>query len=247
MLSTLRTPSNSQPSLYIDLEGENLSRDGTISLLTLHVLPSQTTYLVDVHNLQNSAFTTAVSATDDQTLKKVLESAEIKKVFFDVRNDSDALFFHYGIALQGNQDLQLMELAARDYNRKFVSGLGKCLASLHLPQREHAECQHVKEEAPKLFAPDKGGSYAVFNERPLQPLIKQYCVQDVVHMPALWQRYNSDMDDFWRDMVEQATEARVQESQSSGYQPHGRHKAHGCWTKADIKDARKRWNRTGAL
>ena len=51
----------SASTLYLDLEGINLSRDGTISLLTLLVHePSgqERIFLIDIHVLGSSAFTT---------------------------------------------------------------------------------------------------------------------------------------------------------------------------------------------
>ena len=76
------------PSLYIDLEGINLSRNGSISILQVFVSSSRRTYLVDIHTLRNKAFSTP--GTNGCTLKDILESDVIPKVFFDVRNDSDA-------------------------------------------------------------------------------------------------------------------------------------------------------------
>ncbi|KAG6301925.1 hypothetical protein E4U09_004248 [Claviceps aff. purpurea] len=115
-----------QPStVYVDLEGCQLSRNGTISIVTIYATTLATAYIVDVHKLGKSAFTTA--NTTGTTLKAILESANIKKVIFDVRNDSDALFHHFQISLQGVQDLQLMELAARRKNRRSVAGLAKCI------------------------------------------------------------------------------------------------------------------------
>src|SRR5271168_985159 len=57
------------PSLYIDLEGENLCREGSISLLVVLVFPKNHVYLIDVHNLQASAFTTA--GKEGKTLKSI--------------------------------------------------------------------------------------------------------------------------------------------------------------------------------
>ena len=45
-------------TLYIDLEGANLSRHGTITLLTAHLQPQNTTYLIDVQSLGHATFTT---------------------------------------------------------------------------------------------------------------------------------------------------------------------------------------------
>lgn len=69
-----------ESSLYIDLEGNNLSRHGTLSLITVLVEPRHTTHLVDVTSLGNEAFT--IAGSDGRTLKTILESPEIVKVFF---------------------------------------------------------------------------------------------------------------------------------------------------------------------
>ena len=61
------------------------------------VLLCDRAYLIDAHVLKGDVFTTA--GTTGQTLRDVLESATIPKVFFDVRNDSDALLSHFGVKL----------------------------------------------------------------------------------------------------------------------------------------------------
>ncbi|KAI1198174.1 ribonuclease H-like domain-containing protein [Nemania serpens] len=91
------------PSIYIDLEGVNLSRHGTISILQIHARTTGESYLVDVKTLGEAAFLTSGTTTPN-TLKDILESATIPKGIFDVRNDSDALYSHYGIKLQGILD-----------------------------------------------------------------------------------------------------------------------------------------------
>jgi len=60
------------PSLYIDLEGNNLFREGTLSLVTILVEPWHTVHLVDVTGLGRLAFHTA--GPDGKTLKRILES-----------------------------------------------------------------------------------------------------------------------------------------------------------------------------
>ncbi|EAQ88734.1 hypothetical protein CHGG_05353 [Chaetomium globosum CBS 148.51] len=79
MLDTLEGLPTEPPSLYFDLEGENLSRHGSVSILQLHVLPSSRRYLVDVHTLQHTAFSTC--GENGLTLKELLESDGILKVF----------------------------------------------------------------------------------------------------------------------------------------------------------------------
>ncbi|KAG5935996.1 hypothetical protein E4U60_002838 [Claviceps pazoutovae] len=47
------------PTLYVDLEGCQLSRNGTISIVTLYATTLATAYMVDVHKLGKHAFTTS--------------------------------------------------------------------------------------------------------------------------------------------------------------------------------------------
>ena len=101
-------------TLYADLEGINLSSHGSVSLLQFHETTSDRTIFIDVIILGTQAFTTA--GKTGQTLKTMLESADVVKYFFDVRNDSDALFSHFGIWLAGIRDIQLMEFATRPSN-----------------------------------------------------------------------------------------------------------------------------------
>jgi exonuclease 3'-5' domain-containing protein 1 len=155
------------------------------------------------------------------TLKSVLECPCTPKVFFKVRNDSDALFNHFNISLKCVDDLQLMKLATTSRgSRKYLVSLARCIensVSLSSAQRQHALA--FKEQGVKLFSLEKGGSYAVFNELLLQPTVQKYCVEDVVvHMPRLWRAHHANLNDFWKGMVKEASGARVTKSQSAGYQ-----------------------------
>jgi exonuclease 3'-5' domain-containing protein 1 len=220
-------PSN-PPSLYIDLEGVNLSRQGTVSILQVLVYPHNRTYLIDVHSLGSEAFSRA--GANGQTLKLVLESEAIPKVFFDVRNDSDALFSHFGICLAGVQDLQVMEFASRRVSARFVSGLSKCIErDLIMATTEKQTWLATKEKGLKLFAPERGGSYEAFNARPLATDLTLYCVQDVQLLPRLWSGYSSKLSRGLLAKVKTATENRVKLSQSKMYNGHGKHMAVGPW------------------
>lgn len=76
LVATLPGLSSHPPSLYIDLEGVNLGRCGTISILQIFVLPYDKTYLVDIYKLQATAFT-HVSPTNNWNLQRVLETHTI--------------------------------------------------------------------------------------------------------------------------------------------------------------------------
>jgi exonuclease 3'-5' domain-containing protein 1 len=212
------------PSLYIDLEGVNLSRHGSISILQIYLQPENRTYLVDIHTLGHTAFSTRGS--NGSTLKELLESESIPKVFFDVRNDSDALYSHFQIKLAGIQDLQLMELATRTFSKAHVNGLGRCIErDAPLSSSERVTWKLAKEKGLKLFAPERGGSYEVFNQRPVSDEIRLYCVQDVRFLPQLWNLYHSKMTQLWKDRVQEASRDRVRMSQSRDYIGKGQHMA----------------------
>jgi exonuclease 3'-5' domain-containing protein 1 len=216
----------SPPSLYIDVEGVNLSRHGSISILQLLVSPDNQTYLIDIHTLGDKAFSTA--GATGQTLKGILESDSIPKVFFDVRCDSDVLFRQFRINLAGIHDIQLMELATRNSSKRFINGLSKCIdRDLSLTTREKQAWEGVKEKGRSLFAPERGGSYEVFNARPLSNDMLLYCIQDVQFMPELWRHYDSRMTPDWAEKVQKATKERVDLSQTATFNGDGRHMARG--------------------
>ena len=166
------------PSLYLDLEGINLSRNGSISIIQVFLRPSSRIFLIDVLVLGRKAFDTPNGS--GLTFRLVLESNSIIKVFFDVRNDSDALYSLYGVFLQNVHDLQLFEVANRRPRGAYVNGLAKCIqydAGLNFEAIQSVS--ETKQKGVLLFAPERGGLYEVFNERPMRKVIIEYCVQDV--------------------------------------------------------------------
>ncbi len=212
------------PSLYVDLEGNNLSRDGTLSLVTVLVEPREKVYLIDVTTLGRDAFDDAGS--DGRSLRNILESSEIIKVFFDIRNDSDALYSLYGVHVCGIWDLQLMELASRNFQKKCVNGLARCIEKdSQLGYAEKTEWRRVKEKGHDLFDPSRGGTYAVFDQRPLSPEVEDYCMQDVALMPDLCQIYRDKLCDAWWRKIAAETDERITLSQSPTFNGKGRHMA----------------------
>lgn len=199
------------PALYIDVEGVNLGRRGSVSILQIYLLPADRTYIVDVHRLGERAFSTPSPC--GTTLRQILEDYRTPKVFFDVRHDSDALYTRFGIQLRGVEDLQLMELAARPCDRVSIMGLARCI-ELHAPltETERAAWLASKALGRKLFAPEQGGSYEVFNERPLRPEILTYCANDVYILPRLWRHYHKLMSVDWRVKMLSSSAERAEAS-----------------------------------
>jgi len=225
------------PTMYIDLEGVNLCREGSISILTLLIdtgIPTRRVCLIDVRTLGAQAFNTA--GAKRTTLKDILQDEKIPKVFFDVRNDSDALFAHFGVALQGVEDVQLMENAMRKTtaSRKFLKSLTKCVENKLLTSlggSRLANWKLAKEKGERLYKAEHGGSYDVFNQRPIPEDISSYCVGDVQYLPELRNRFHTQQAYRWRDLVGEGSKKRVAMSQRSDYQPHGPDKAMAPWSK----------------
>ena len=189
-------------------------------------------HIVDITTLEHDAFLT--ESADGRSLKTILESDIILKVFFDIRNDSDVLFSLYGVHVAGIEDLQLLELASRRSSKRLVHGLAKCIESdSKIGYQEKRQWREIKEKGRRLFAPECGGSYGVFDRRPLLAEIKQYCAQDVVLLPALREEYIARLCDAWWLKIEEETAARIALSQSPSYNGKGRHMAespHGWQT-----------------
>lgn len=244
-------PFSGSPIMYIDLEGVGLSRHGSVSILTLLVdtqTPNRKVYLIDVHTLAAKAFNT--SGVQQKTLKDILQDKMIPKVFFDVRNDSDALFAHYGVALQGVQDVQLMESATRKTtaSRKFVKGLSKCTEE-NVVMADYgghlASWKQAKEKGERLFKPEGGGTYEVFNRRPIPQDIVSYCVGDVQYLPELRNKFWRGRDRQWEDLIREVSMKRVSLSQEPAYQPYGQNRAVSPWSRGQHEILDK-WNSSHA-
>jgi exonuclease 3'-5' domain-containing protein 1 len=123
MAGALDTP-NAAADLSVDLEGYHLSRHGTISMVQIFVHATNVVYLVHVVVLGADAFSTPVAAASGifkgmpLTLKTVLESSAVTKLFWDCRGDSDALYHLYGVKLAGVIDVQLWDVATRGSSKE---------------------------------------------------------------------------------------------------------------------------------
>ncbi|KAI2896356.1 hypothetical protein CBS63078_5647 [Aspergillus niger] len=161
------------PSIYVDLEGASLGKDGEISILQIYITPRDKVFLADIHILGATAFNQATSA--GTTLRSILESAMIPKVFFDFRNDSAAMFHQYQVELAGIYDLQVMKVGTRARPGKYLAGLAKCISrDAPMTPFEKASWRATKERGKILFSPQHGGSSDVFNARPLSKEVVEY-------------------------------------------------------------------------
>jgi exonuclease 3'-5' domain-containing protein 1 len=226
LVDTLKTLEKSSGSIYMDLEGVKLSRLGSISIIQILIPSCEQVFIVDIHTLGKTAFDSLDSGGN--SLKDALESDSIKKYLFDVRNDSDALYALFGVRLANVVDIQLLELASREGPKHAVCGLAKCIEQEQaLSPLALLEWQSTKKDVVKMFDPERGGTYEVFNARPLPQVLIEYCVGDVAFLPLLSTIYQNRLDCHWSEKVRVETEKRLEESRSPGYKPHGRQKSLG--------------------
>jgi exonuclease 3'-5' domain-containing protein 1 len=174
--------------------------------------------------------TSTFSAKTGTTLKAILQSSKYPKVFFDLRNDSDALYAHYRAKLNCVIDVQLLEFGTRPRTGRFLKGLAKSIAEdSGLGHREIREWQASKELGHDMFDPKKGGSYGVFNHRPLYKAIVDYCARDMLLLPLLLQVYSGRLRGCgilaWAIKLE--AEQRVAVSQHADFNGRGQHMAVG--------------------
>ncbi len=221
-LITKRTRTEQDQLLFVDLEGVNLGRTGTIAIMQLLMPPSRVVYLVDVYRLNAKAFD--LTSGDGINLRMVLESPNIFKVFFDIRNDSDALHAHFGIHVAGIIDLQVIEYATRNPRGKYVNGLAKCIER-DLPYIPGWSL--TKANGRRLFAPEAGGRYEVFIERPMADEILKYCEQDVMLMPRLLLLYGRKLQAGVGAQLQDIVDERIRLSKTDTFNGQGRHMAVG--------------------
>ena len=112
---------------------------------------------------------------------------------------------------------------SRNIETKYLTGLTKCIELYVGPPDTWKK---VKEAGICLFLPEKGGSYAVFEQRPLDPRILAYCAQDVALMFELEAGMKSTIEGKgWEKRIILGSASRVAESKSSNYNGQGRHRA----------------------
>jgi exonuclease 3'-5' domain-containing protein 1 len=228
LIQEIEASSLDHPFLFLDLEGVSLGRHGTISILQILVPPSRTVYLLDIHILGNLVFST--KSNTGTSLKAILKSSKYPKVFFDLRNDSDALHAHYGVKLHCVIDVQLLEFGTRPRAGRYLKGLAKNIAEdSGLNHQQMREWQASKELGHDMFDPKKGGSYEVFNHRPLDKAIEEYCARDVLLLPVLLQVYASRLRGRGRlaGSIQLEAEQRVALSQRADFNGRGQHMAIG--------------------
>ena len=163
-------------AIAVDLEGVNLSRNGSVCIVQIAVARrGAPIFLFDISALGDAAF------AGPESLRGLLEDSALAKLFFDCRADANALFYLHDVATCNIIDLQLADVAHRlvkGVHCDHVSGLGYLVERTphaRLQPDEALALAVCKAAARGLFVPELGGSYDVWRERPLPAVLREYC------------------------------------------------------------------------
>lgn len=189
-----------------DFEGVDLCRNGELLLAQL-AAETGPVVLVDIWKLGAAAF-------EEGGLKALLECPSCTKLIFDGRSDSDALFHLWGVRLAAVCDCQVLFVAhlegvAKDAQRvENLPSLARALQSC--PSIARAESQALgllKSAVGALFAPDRGGSYEVWRQRPMPAELLEYAAADVAFLHTLRREWRPLLAD---ERMAEITSARIQ-------------------------------------
>ncbi|USW48083.1 Putative 3'-5' exonuclease domain, ribonuclease H-like superfamily [Septoria linicola] len=221
------------PDLYMDCEGQNLGREGTLTHINIYLPRRNKAFILDIDQLGGTAFDIK-GTTHETTLTKVLQDWSIKKAIFDCRSDSDVLFAHHKIALDGVIDLQLLEIATSRTrkNAQKLNSLSSCIGRLNMQKSARDHVLEIKERGKEAM---KQGN--PFHERPLSKLMIEYSIGDLLLMPALYQYFTSrpGWNEEWAAREQHATTERLEVSRAPDFRE--REKA-GL---ISMKDAPEEW------
>lgn len=107
--------------------------------------------------------------------------------------------------------------------RRLVNGLKRVLAT-HVPACQREQVSGIKQRGLHLFAPELGGSYAVFQQRPLSKDIVDYCCADVAFFPLLEQELYDRLSAGGKEWVARRSRERVEMCRGPAFK-HGREMA----------------------
>jgi len=198
----------------VDLEGVDVGRCGKISLVQVST-HAGCVFLFDITSIGSAAF-------EAGGLQELFQSAEVRKVIFDGRADNDALYHLFGTMMERAYDVQILHaLKYSSSDDRFVKGFQKCLhASGILNPAEIRRAKALKEQGKKLYAPEMGGSYYVWEQRPLPQILIDYAVADVQHLLRMKRQWATPRYD---TTVETLTSERIRKIVLAPKAPRGAH------------------------
>jgi hypothetical protein len=154
-----------------DIEGVNLGRDGTITLLQIGI-NERKVFCFDILALGKDVF---------QYLKPIFESETICKLCYDCRTDADVLKANHGVNIKYVYDIQVLyTFVFQNEGDPYLKGLQH---ALKIPGIVHPQMakevmlfkKKIKDSLQKI------GS-EIFIQRPIPNEILMYCVSDVIYL-----------------------------------------------------------------
>jgi len=113
----------------------------------------------------------------------------LKKVIWDVRNDAKVLYRTFGIEIKNVYDLQILVtwhmMCCYGNNMDYLPGLSKTVSKLGLSFGA-SDLQH---KARAIYEPRFGGTYEKWLERPLDPILVEYCSKDPYYLICMWDKW----------------------------------------------------------
>ena len=232
------TPSS---TLFVSVKGTNLGRYGAIAIITILIYPQNTTYIIDMLALAQGLPVLFSDDEDDKTptLKSILEDSALPNVFWDLRNDADALWALHNIKLSGVFNLQLMEvMSGADWQKRdSVRGLHYCISCDYPMGNDEMGSWLDNNSTVKLrmvgVLGDASGIGNVFSVRPVDEELVKYCVNDVEYLPRLREIYmrrlvsTNGSNAVTKVALESAK--RLEEAWAAGYQPYGKGRMVSPW------------------
>ena len=206
--------------IAIDFEGINLCRHGELCLMQL---ASRTgpVLLVDIITLGKAAF-------EEGKVKELLESKSMLKLCYDGRADSDATFHQFGVHPANLYDIQVAYCTKRDQTSlrgrdRFVKGLKSAIEDCPgLSYETRRNLEKTKTTGVDLFAPENGGSYDVWKNRPLDAALISYAAADVRFLHMMYDAWSSFVP---VDTMVKISAARVSKAIQASEAAKGKHMA----------------------
>ncbi|XP_052776794.1 uncharacterized protein LOC128214392 [Mya arenaria] len=171
--------------LALDCEGESLSRDGKMQLLTIATRGKS--YILDIQKLKALPF--------ERGLRALLEDKNVMKLMFDCRGDADALFHQFHVKLDGVLDIQLLEImkrpefACKPINRKRSDNT---VSAIRLSSLLGCIEEYVKSDDMVKQKREGMDLQNNWTQRPLTTEQMKYAKTDVLSLFRLFDHFNPD-------------------------------------------------------
>ena len=187
-IETIKEAVSQDPLIAFDCEGERLSRERDLCLMS--VATRTKAYLIDVKVLKTMPF--------EKGIRNILEDANIKKLMFGCRADSNALYHQFNVKLDGVLDLQLLEVI-KEHSDKVGITTGKRSERYDEVVRLKGllKCIEVYLDDDDMVQKKMKGSgrSSDWKRRPLLPHELDYAVTDVLSLFKLFEKLQPDSEE----------------------------------------------------